>query len=58
MTNAQIRARGNRSVRNRLFILNLISSDVISSKNKEPIDLHIMNYKQMFDAEEVETAPN
>ena len=27
-------------------------SDVLSSKGKNPIDLNIMDYKQMFDAEE------
>ena len=34
MTDAQIGARKNKSVRNHLFILNSIISDVNSSKNK------------------------
>ena len=58
MTDAQIGARKNKSVRNHLFILNSIISDVMSSKNKEPIDINIMDFKQMFDAEELPTVLN
>ena len=53
MTDSQIGARKKKSVRNHLFVLNSILSDVISSKNKKPIDLNIMDFKQMFDAEEL-----
>ena len=58
MTDAQIGARRNKSVRNHIFILNSIISDVMSSSKKEPIELQIMDYKQMFDAEELKTAMN
>ena len=53
MTDSQIGARRNKSVRNHIFVLNAIMSDVL--KNNQPaIDLHIMDFKQMFDAEELE----
>ena len=41
-----------------LFILNSIISDVMSSKNKEPIDINIMDFKQMSVAEELPTVLN
>ena len=53
MTDSQIGAQKDKSVRNHIFVLNTIISDVLSSKKKPPIDLNIMDYKQMFDAEEV-----
>ena len=53
ITDSQIGARKNKSVRNHLFILNSILSDVISSVKKEPIDLNVMDFKQMFDSEEL-----
>ena len=53
MTDAQIGARKHKSVRNHLFVLNSIISDVMSSKKKESIDLNVMDFKQMFDAEEI-----
>ena len=53
VSDSQIGARRNKSLRNHLFILNSIISDVMSSKNKESIDLNIMDFKQMFDAEEL-----
>ena len=52
MTDSQIGARKKKSVRNHLFILNSIISDVMSSVKKEPIYLNVMDFKQMFDAEE------
>ena len=58
MTDAQIGARKNKSVRNHLFILNSIISDVLSSNKKKPIDLNIMDFRQMFDAEELPTVLN
>ena len=53
MTDSQIGARKKKSVRDHIFILNSIISDVLSSKKKKSIDLNIMDYKQMFDSEEV-----
>ena len=58
MTDSQIGARKNKSVRNHLFVLNTILSDMMSSVRKEPIDLSIMDFKQMFDSEEVSTCLN
>ena len=53
MTDSQIGAQKKKSVRNHLFVLNAIISDVLSSVNKAPIDLTVMDYRQLFDAEEV-----
>ena len=58
MTDAQIGAKRNQSVRNHLFVLNCIISDVMSSNKKTPVDLNIMDFKQMFDAEELPTVLN
>ena len=58
MTDSQIGARKNKSVRNHLFILNSILSDVMSSVRKEPIDLSIMDFKEMFDSEELSICLN
>ena len=52
MSDSQIGAQNKKSVRNHMFVLNSIMSDVLSSKKKSPIDLNIMDYKQMFDSEE------
>ena len=52
MTDSQIGAKKKKSVRNHIFILNSIMSDVLKSKKKVPIELNIMDFKQMFDAEE------
>ena len=51
MSDCQIRAIKKKRVSNHLFLLNLILSDVLSSNKKEPIDINIMDFKQMFDAE-------
>ena len=58
MTDAQIGARRNKSVRNHNFILNSIISDVMASKNKDPVDISIMDFKQMFDGEELPVVLN
>ena len=58
MTDSQIGARKRKSVRNHLFILNSIISDVMSSVKKEPIDLSVMDFKQMFDSEELTVCLN
>ena len=52
-TYCQIRERKKKSVKNYLFLPNSILSDVLSSKNKELVDLNIMDLKQMFDAEDL-----
>ena len=58
MTDSQIGAQKKKSVRNHLFVLNSIISDVMSSVKKEPIDLNVMDFKQMFDAEELSVCLN
>ena len=58
MTDSQIGARKKKSVRNHLFVVNSIISDVMSSVHKDPIDLSIMDFKQMFDSEELTTCLN
>ena len=58
MTDSQIGARKKKSVRNHLFILNAIISDVMGSVRKEPIDLNVMDFKQMFVAEELSVCLN
>ena len=52
MSDSQIGARKQKSVRNHIFVLNSIFSDVLSSGKKTPVDLNIMDFRQMFDAEE------
>ena len=58
MTDCQIGARKNKGVRNHIFILNSIISDVTSSKKKLPIDLNVMDFRQMFDSEKLSTCLN
>ena len=58
MTDSQIGARRNKSVRNHLFVLNSIISDVMSSKKKVPMDLNVIDFKQMFDAKDLQTVLN
>ena len=58
MSDAQIGARKGKSVRNHLFVLNSIISDVNNNRKKEPIDVNIMDYKQMFDTEELPAVLN
>ena len=45
-------------MRNLQFILNSILSDVVSSVKKEPINLNVMDFKQMFDSEKLSTCLN
>ena len=58
MTDSQIGARKKKSVRNHLFILNSIISEVMGSVKKEPIDINVMDFKQMFDAEQLSVCLN
>ena len=58
MTDSQIGAKKKKSVRNHIFILNSIMSDVLSSKKKKPIDLNVMDFSQMFDAEDISICLN
>ena len=42
-------ARRGKNVRNHIWVLNGIISEVLSSKKKPPIDIQIFDYKQCFD---------
>ena len=50
MSDCQMGARKHKGCRNNIFIINGIIHDVISSKRKKPVSLQICDYKQMFDA--------
>ena len=50
MSDCQMGARKKKGCRNNIFIINGIIHDVMSSKNKAPVQLQIYDYKQMFDA--------
>ena len=50
MSDAQVGARRGRNIRNHLWILNGIITDVLSSKSKKPIDVSVYDYKQCFDS--------
>ena len=54
----KVDARKNKSVRNHLLIVNSILSDIMSSVNKDQVDLSIMDFKQMFDSEELSICLN
>ena len=51
-------ARKDKSVRNHIFVVNSIVSYVLFSVRKSPIDLTVMDFKQMFDSEEVQICLN
>ena len=56
MSDCQMGARKAKGCRNNIFILNAIIHDVMSSKNKKPVVLQVTDYKQMFDAINLEEA--
>ena len=56
MSDCQVGARKRKGCRNNIFIINAIIHDVMSSKQKTPVLLQIYNYKQMFDAVNLEQA--
>ena len=50
MSDSQVGARKNKNIRNHIWIINGIITDVLSSKSKKPIDIQIFDYKQCFDS--------
>ena len=50
MSDSQIGSRKGKNIRNHIWVLNSIICDVLSTKRKKPIDLHIYDYKQCFDS--------
>ena len=50
MSDSQVGARRGKNIRNHVWIINGIIMDVLSKKNKVPIDLQIFDYRQCFDS--------
>ena len=50
MSNSQVGGRKGKNVRNHIWLLNGIISDVLSTKKNIPIDIQIFDYKQCFDS--------
>ena len=50
MSDSQIGARKDRNIRNHIWIVNGVISDVLSTKHKTPIDIQIFDYRQCFDS--------
>ena len=50
MSDSQVGARKGKNIRNHIWIVNGIISDVLSSKSKKPVDILIYDYKQCFDS--------
>ena len=50
ISDSQVGGRKGKSVRNHIWVLNGVISDVLSRKSKTPIDLQIYDYKQCFDS--------
>ena len=51
MSDSNIGARKGKNIRNHIFIVNTIIHDVLSKKSNEPVDIMVLDYKQMFDSE-------
>ena len=51
MSDSNIGARKKKNIRNHIFVVNSIIHDVLSKKSKSPIDIMVLDYKQMFDSE-------
>ena len=51
MSDSNIGARKKKNIRNHIFVVNSILHDVLSSSAKDPIDIMVLDFKQMFDSE-------
>ena len=51
MSDSNIGARKSKNIQNHIFVVNSIIHDVLSKKSKEPVDIMVLDYKQMFDSE-------
>ena len=58
MSDSNIGARKGKNIRNHIFIVNSIMFDVFQSKSKKPVDLMVLDFKQMFDSEWLQEALN
>ena len=51
MSDSNIGARKQKNIRNHIFVINSIIHDVLQKKSNKPIDIMVLDYKQMFDSE-------
>ena len=51
MSDSNIGARKNMNIRNHIFVVNSVIHDVLRKKSNKPIDIMVLDYKQMFDSE-------
>ena len=51
MSDSNIGARKQKNIRNHIFVVNSVMHDVLKNKNKKPVELMVLDYKQMFDSE-------
>ena len=51
MSDSNIGARKKKNIRNHIFVVNSILHDVLSSTSKDPVDIMVLDFKQMFDSE-------
>ena len=51
MSDSNIGARKQKNIRNHIFVVNSVIHDVLSKKTNDPIDIMVLDYKQMFDSE-------
>ena len=51
MSDSNIGARKHKNIRNHIFVVNSVLHDVMQKKKNNPIDLMVLDYKQMFDSE-------
>ena len=51
MSDSNIGARKNKNIPNHIFVVNSIFHDVLKKKSNKPIDIMVLDYKQMFDSE-------
>ena len=58
MSESNIGARKNKNVRNHSFIINSIIHDIVNRKKSTLVDIQIYDYKQMFDAMNLEETLN
>ena len=50
MSDSQVGARRGKNVRNHIWVLNGVISDIMSSKKMTPVDVLIFDYRQCFDS--------
>ena len=49
MSDLNIGARKKKNIRNHIFIVNSVFHDILSNKSNDPVDIMILDYKQMLD---------